>query len=265
MSTDTDGSSGRSRLRPDHRVVLVHRIGAVIVALVIATFGVLGFVGGLGFFDTDGQPVLGLSSNGLLSTISVVTALVLIAAAARGGRFVSTVMMVIGALFLVSAFVNLFAIGTPRNYLGFSFPNVFFSIGAGLVLLILGAYGRLSASLPSDNPYRLERADQDEDGGNFTGQSGVADHDEQPRPRTHEEHRADREMADAARAVASATATGEQRRRLAAADAVRYHEDRRRVWMDSADDGSTGGADRTDAGAGSAHPGARAGDGSAMA
>lgn len=262
MSTAVDGSP--SRTTPDHRVVLVHRIGAVIVALVVGAFGVLGFVGGLGFFDTDGQPVLGLSSNGLLSTISVLTAAVLIASAARGGRFVSTVMMVIGALFLVSAFVNLFAIGTPANLLGFSLPNVFFSIGAGLVLLILGAYGRLSGSLPADNPYRMERAG-DEGDATYTGQPSEGDHDVQPRPRTNAEHRADREMADAARAVASATATDEQRRRLAAADAVRYHEDRRRVWMDSAHDDSTGGADRTDGGTGSAHPGARAGDGSAMA
>src|SRR3712207_1491154 len=74
------------------RVPTVHRFGAVAVALVILVFGVLGFADGLAFFSTSGRPVLGMSSNGLLSTISVVTAAVLIAAALRGPRVASTVM-----------------------------------------------------------------------------------------------------------------------------------------------------------------------------
>ena len=80
----------------------VHRIGAVVVAAVIAAFGVLGLVNGLAYFSTDGQRVAGLSSNGLLSTISLVTALVLVVAAFRSSRVASTTMLVIGVLFLVS-------------------------------------------------------------------------------------------------------------------------------------------------------------------
>ncbi len=151
-----------STVAPTHKVVVVHRVGAVVVAVVIAAFGILGFVGGLGFFDTRGAPVLGLSSNGLLSTISVVTALVLVLSAARGGRFSSTVMIVVGALFIVSAFANLAVMTTPYNFLAFRWPNVVFSIVAGLVLLFLGGYGRLSAGLPADNPYR-EHASEDAD------------------------------------------------------------------------------------------------------
>src|SRR3954453_4571932 len=129
------GSRLSGGLGPDHRVMRGHRGGAVVGAVVIAAFGVLGFVGGLGFFDTDGGPVMGLSTNGALSTNSIVTAVVLVAAAIRGGRLSSTAMIVIGTLFLVSAFVNLWLIGTPYNLLAFGLPNVFFSIGAGLVLL----------------------------------------------------------------------------------------------------------------------------------
>ena len=70
----------------DTRVLTVHRIGAVAVAAVILVFGLLGFAGGLAFFSTSGEPILGMSSNGLLSTISVVTAAVLIAAAAARRR-----------------------------------------------------------------------------------------------------------------------------------------------------------------------------------
>lgn len=211
---------------PDHTVVVIHRVGAVVVALVIATFGVLGFVGGLGFFDTQGSPVLGLSSNGLLSTISIVTALVLVAAAARGGRLSSTVMIVVGTLFLVSAFANLAVMATPYNLLAFRLPNVFFSIGAGLVLLILGSYGRVSAKLPDDNPYRTRTDDEP---------AGDPSASLPSRPRTRAEMRADREMAEASRAVVSGAATPEQRRRLAAIDRIRSHEDRRTEWMATAE------------------------------
>ncbi|GAA4825492.1 hypothetical protein GCM10023201_09900 [Actinomycetospora corticicola] len=219
---------------PGHKVVVVHRVGAVVVALVIATFGVLGFVGGLGFFDTSGSPVLGLSSNGLLSTISIVTALVLIASAARGGRLSSTVMMVVGTLFLVSAFANLAVMATPYNLLAFRLPNVFFSIGAGLVLLILGSYGRVSAKLPDDNPYR---APQPEDERSADPEASLPS-----RPHTRAEMRADREMAEASRAAVSGAATAEQRRRLAEIDTLRTHEDRRKRWMATEEDLDRGSA-----------------------
>ncbi|MFC5062621.1 DUF4383 domain-containing protein [Actinomycetospora atypica] len=219
--------------RTDHRVIVVHRVGAVVVAVVIALFGVLGFIGGLSFFDTQGTPVLGLSTNGALSTISIVTALILVAAAIRGGRIASTVMIVVGALFIISAFVNLALMATPLNLLAFRLPNVFFSIGAGLVLLILGSYGRVSSKLPDDNPYRQERAG-DED----------PDDDQDLRslhPRNRAERAADEEMAEAARALVNGAASEDQRRRMADVDQLRNHEDRRARWMELArreDDGS---------------------------
>src|SRR3954469_21028100 len=132
----------------------VHRVGALVVAAVIAAFGVLGLVDGLDYFSTDGERIAGLSSNGLLSTISLVTAAVLVAAALRGSRVASTVMLVIGVLFLVSALANLAVLETGYNVLAFSMANVIFSICAGLVLLTLGAYGRVSGNLPADSPYR---------------------------------------------------------------------------------------------------------------
>ena len=44
LPADRDGDT---RPAPDRRVVLVHRVGAVVVALIIGVFGALGFVGGL--------------------------------------------------------------------------------------------------------------------------------------------------------------------------------------------------------------------------
>lgn len=207
------------------RIPVVHRLAATAFAVAIAVFGVLGFTGGLSFFATDGVTVAGLSTNGALSTVSVVTAIVLVAASLRGGRTASTAMLVIGTLFVVSAFANLAVLDTEANLFAFRLPNVFFSLAAGLLLLVLGAYGRVAGNLPTDNPYHRESADDD------------ASH-VQPRPRTADEADADRAMADAERAVARGGGTDRQRRRLAAADQLRWHEDRRRSWMDSSGPGT---------------------------
>src|SRR3954469_6450911 len=167
------------------RVPAVHRVGAVAVGLVLLVFGALGFADGLSYFSTEGEPVLGLSSNGLLSTISAVTAVALIAAALRGPRIASTVMLVVGVLFLLSALANLAVLDTGLNLLAFRLTNVFFSLGAGLVLLLLGAYGRVSANLPPDSPYA--RPDEPPD----AGPTGGADDD---LPWTIEQFTAERAM-----------------------------------------------------------------------
>ena len=201
----------------DARVLLVHRVGAIAVALVIGVFGVLGFAGGLDFFSTEGERILGLSSNGLLSTISVVTALVLVVAAFQGPRLASTVMIVVGILFLVSALANLAVLRTSLNVLAFQFPNVVFSLGAGLVLLLVGAYGRLTGNLPLDSPY---------------AHPGEDEWEPESFPSTPAEFAAERAMRDAEVAVVNHVATAEQRRRVAAMARVTSRGDRRRVWME---------------------------------
>ena len=201
------------------RVPAVHRIGALLVAAVIAAFGVLGLLDGLDYFSTDGERIAGLSSNGLLSTISLVTAAVLVVAALRGSRVASTVMLVIGTLFLVSALANLAVLESDWNLLAFSMANVVFSIVAGLVLLTLGAYGRISGNLPDDSPYRA--AD---------GSSDVPDAGQQL-PETPAERAAERAMRDAEVAVIEHRATADQRARVEAMARVRTRGDRRAVWM----------------------------------
>jgi hypothetical protein len=200
------------------RVTVVHRVGALVVAAVIAAFGVLGLVNGLAYFSTDGSRVAGLSSNGLLSTISLVTAAVLVFAAVRGSRTASTTMLVIGVLFIGSALVNLALLETDFNFLAFSVANVIFSICAGLVLLTLGAYGRVSGNLPDDSPYR--------------GAQGAEVIDEGPqRPETPAEAAAERAMREAELAVVERRATEVQRARVEAMAKVRTRSARREVWM----------------------------------
>lgn len=201
------------------RVFAVQRVGAVLVAVFLLVFGVLGFADGLDYFSTDGERILGLSSNGLLSTISVVVALILLAAAARSPRVVSTVMIVIGSLFLLSALVNLAVLRTSFNLLAFEFENVVFSVVAGLLLLTLGAYGRIGGHLPSDSPYA--RPGTDDEDLDLTSDL----------PATPAEVAAERAMRDAEVAVVQHVATNDQRRRVAAMAHVHNRADRRRVWM----------------------------------
>jgi len=201
------------------RVPVVQRIGAIAVGLVILVFGLLGFANQLAFFSTEGEDVLGLSSNGLLSTISVVTAVVLFVAAARGPRIASTVMIVVGGLFLLSALVNLAVLRTSFNILAFEFQNVVFSVVAGLLLLVLGAYGRVSGHLPPDSPYARPGGDEEE----VDLTSELAS--------TPEEVAAEKAMRDAEVAVVQHIATNDQRRRVAAMAQVHSRAERRRVWM----------------------------------
>ncbi|WP_037335846.1 DUF4383 domain-containing protein [Saccharomonospora piscinae] len=223
MTDDTSSGVPPSRrarphgFRAEGKVVATHRIGSLLVASVIAVFGVLGFVGGIPFFSTSGQQqVVGLSSNGLLSVISLVTAAVLVFAAIRGGLFASTVMIVIGFLFLVSALVNLALLNTDLNFLAFRLPNVFFSIGAGLVLLLLGSYGRITGALPEDNPYRPMRK---------IPEVPVAGAENEA------ERRAARQLAAAERAVAEGFASPEQRAGVARAHSFRSQHDRLLAWL----------------------------------
>jgi hypothetical protein len=199
-------------------VYAVQRTGAVLVALFLLVFGVLGFASGQQFFSTRGQPVLGMSSNGLLSTISVVVALVLLAAAARSPRTASTVMIVLGVLFLLSAFVNSIVLQTRLNWLGFEISNVVFSVVVGLLLLLLGAYGRISAHLPPDSPYAHPSTDE----ANYVDE----------RPGTPEEVAAEQAMREAEVAVVQHTSTPDQSRRVQAMARVHTRADRRQVWME---------------------------------
>lgn len=199
-------------------VAAVQRGGALVVAVALLVFGLLGFADGLAYFSTDGGRVAGLSSNGLLSTVSVLTAVLLVAAAVRSARTVSTVMVVLGAAFLLSAMLNLAVLESDWNVLAFSMANVVFSVCAGLVLLVLGAYGRFSGNLPEDSPYR----------GSKTG-GAVLESPE--RPETPAEEAAERAMREAELAVVEHRATDDQLARVQAMAKVRSRAARRAVWM----------------------------------
>jgi hypothetical protein len=205
-------------------VYAVQRTGAVLVALFLLVFALLGFASGQHFLSTRGQPVLGMTSNGLLSTISVVVALVLLAAAARSPRTASTVMIVLGPLFLLSAFINSIVLETRLNVLAFEISNVVFSVVVGLLMLLLGAYGRISGHLPPDSPYAHPSTDE----ANYVDE----------RPSTPEEVAAERAMREAEIAVAQHTVTPDQYRRVQTMAQVHTRADRRRVWMefDAADE-----------------------------
>ncbi|MBH0247373.1 DUF4383 domain-containing protein, partial [Streptomyces cavourensis] len=141
----------------DHRLATVYRIGAGLCGVILLVFGILGFTNQLGFFDTNGSQVAGLSTNGLLSLISLVVGLVLMAGAVIGGNVASTVNMTVGTLFLLSGFVHIFILDKGANVLDFGMSNVIFSFVMGLLILTFGMYGRVTGGLPHDNPYWRRR------------------------------------------------------------------------------------------------------------
>jgi hypothetical protein len=199
-------------------VYAVQRAGAVLVGLFLLVFGLLGFASGQAFFSTRGQSILGMSSNGLLSTLSVVVAAVLFASAVRSPRTASTVMLVLGPLFLLSAFVNAIVIGTRLNWLAFEMSNVVFSVVVGLPMLLLGAYGRIGGHLPPDSPY-------------VHPHPGDVDFVDEV-PSTPEEVAAEEAMREAEVAVVQHTATPEQYARVQEMARMHHRPDRRRVWME---------------------------------
>ncbi|MFF4324121.1 DUF4383 domain-containing protein [Streptomyces sp. NPDC001568] len=147
----------RDELPVDHPLSRVYRIGAALCGLLLLVFGCLGFADSLSFFDTAGRSVAGLSTNGLLSAISVVVGLLLFVAALIGGNVASNVNIGVGALFVLSGFVHLFLLGRPGNVLDFGMSNVIFSFLMGLLVMSFGMYGRVSGGLPHDNPYWRKR------------------------------------------------------------------------------------------------------------
>jgi hypothetical protein len=211
-------------------VYAVQRLGAVTVGLFLLVFGLVGLTRGLPFLATTGQRIAGLSSDGALSVLSVVVALVLVGAAARGPRVASSVMMVLGVLFVLSAVVNGALLESRANLLAFQLSNVVFSVVVGLLLLVLGAYGRVSGNLPEDSPYAHPHAWAEEP---------------PERPTTAEEVAAEIAMREAEIAVVQHTATPEQRRRVQAMAGARTRADRRRTWMEFDRHPSRAPSDRT--------------------
>ncbi|MDQ4118698.1 MAG: DUF4383 domain-containing protein [Actinomycetota bacterium] len=176
--------------------------------LALCGFAAMGFAGRLDFFSTTGTPVAGMSTNGLLCTLSVVSGAVLLVAAARGGRFASTTAVVVGALFFLSGVANVLVLNSPYNVLAFRMSNVVFSLVVGAVLALCGTYGRIgTGTAVVAGPDRDQRAPVD--GGDV---------------------QATRELAYAERAVAAGGGTSRERELLSEVAVHRDAGDRRAAW-----------------------------------
>ncbi|MEU3828816.1 DUF4383 domain-containing protein [Streptomyces sp. SID486] len=137
----------------DHRLNRVYRIGAGLIGAFLVAFGILGLIDQIGFFNTGGNMVAGLNSNGALSVLSICIGVLLLVGMVIGGNFASTLNMVLGVLFLLNGFLFLGLLDTESNFLAFKIQNVFFSFIVGLLLMTFGMYGRVGHNLPHDNPY----------------------------------------------------------------------------------------------------------------
>lgn len=137
----------------DHRLNRVYRVGAGLMGLFLLVFGILGLIDKVGWFDTRGDEVVGLSTNGALSVLSIAVGLLLLVGMVIGGNFASTLNMTLGVLFILSGFGNMALLDTESNFLAFRIQNVLFSFVVGILLMTFGMYGRVGSALPHDNPY----------------------------------------------------------------------------------------------------------------
>ncbi|UQX04956.1 DUF4383 domain-containing protein [Streptomyces sp. RerS4] len=140
-------------LPTDHKLSTVYRVGAGLMGLLLVVFGILGLVNRIGFFDTGGDTVLALNTNGALSVLSICIGALLFTGMVVGGTFASTLNIVLGLAFIASGFVNLALLDSDFNFLAFRIPNVLFSFVVGVMLMWFGMYGRVGSALPHDNPY----------------------------------------------------------------------------------------------------------------
>ncbi|MFD3378205.1 MULTISPECIES: DUF4383 domain-containing protein [unclassified Streptomyces] len=163
MATHVLRTAPRRRIRldehlpVDHRLSKFYRVGAGLMGLVLLAFGILGLIDKVGFFDTGGDTVAGLNTNGALSVLSICVGLLLFVGMVIGGNVASTLNMILGVLFILSGFVNLALLDTDLNFLAFRIQNVLFSFVVGVMLMFFGMYGRVGSALPHDNPYWRSR------------------------------------------------------------------------------------------------------------
>jgi hypothetical protein len=137
----------------DHRLSRVYRFGAGLMGLFLVAFGILGLIDKVGWFDTHGDQVAGLNTNGTLSVLSIAVGLLLLVGMVIGGNFASTLNMTLGVLFILSGFGNMALLDTDSNFLAFRIQNVLFSFVVGVLLMTFGMYGRVGSALPHDSPY----------------------------------------------------------------------------------------------------------------
>ncbi|MCL6732769.1 DUF4383 domain-containing protein [Streptomyces neyagawaensis] len=137
----------------DHRLSRVYRVGAGLMGLFLVAFGILGLIDKVGWFDTHGDEVAGLNTNGTLSVLSIAVGLLLLVGMVIGGNFASTLNMTLGVLFILSGFGNMALLDTDSNFLAFRIQNVLFSFVVGVLLMTFGMYGRVGSALPHESPY----------------------------------------------------------------------------------------------------------------
>lgn len=135
-------------VRPESSTAAICRVGGGLCGAALLVFGIAGFLSGVGFLTQHGDKVFFLHTNGLLSLLSVVFGLLLLAAAAVGHNISALINTGVAALLLLSGVGNLALIRTGLNFLSFRMGNIIFSFIVGTVLLTCGLYGRVTGDEP---------------------------------------------------------------------------------------------------------------------
>lgn len=210
-----------------HPVVRFHRIGAAVIGLLLVVFGVLGYLGSIGFLAVHGDHALGL--------FWLVLALVLLLSA-LSARAAAQTTTIVGGLLLVVGLLSMALLHTGANVLGLTIWNVVSGLVIGLVLLTVGLFGRASGQLPQDNPYRRAR------GGENPMSAVWHDEDLEQEP-SDDPEATERQLAEGAGmaaaelAFAEGEATPEQEQRVLTDASRRTSRRRRDNWRRAERDG----------------------------
>ncbi|MGI8311445.1 hypothetical protein [Saccharopolyspora hattusasensis] len=133
-----------------NRVQVTHRLGTAMLGTVLVALAVVELPW------TSHQLIPWLAMSVAVAAAMGVTGLLLICSAPWGSRTASSVGTALGALYLLAGLVHLALLDTSWNVFDFALSTALFCIIAGMLLLLLGLYGRVSGGLPPDNPYRRE-------------------------------------------------------------------------------------------------------------
>ena len=129
----------------NHPLRPVYRTLAGLIGAFILVFGVMGFFAtrGMEFFATEGEHVLGLSTNPAFSVISVITGVIMLIAVVIGRNVDQVLNLIAACVFLVAGLAMMALLRTDLNFLAFTMTNCIVSFIFGLVTLAASLYGRV--------------------------------------------------------------------------------------------------------------------------
>ncbi len=141
-----------SHLPVNHHLRPFYRFLAALTGAYVLAFGLVGVfrTGDGDLFGRGSVSVLGLRTNLAFSIVSVVAAVVVLAAVLVGRNLVATVTFWAGVVFMLAGTAMMAVLNTGLNVLNYSMSTVVVSFVIGSVLFTAGMYTKWAAAAPAE-------------------------------------------------------------------------------------------------------------------